>query len=154
MGRTLSENDKTRPIVALKKITYPDGERLTRSLVRFDIESHSYNPDSDVINQLLPRIDREYEALVEKGRRGDVNEAIDRFFAVTSEIAVVGEGLREALASDYLRWRTKISKELCWETKWFKSTLEYVKSEFRKANKKRPGKIRRVSPASSRCFRP
>ena len=89
---------------------------------------------------MLPRIDREYEALVEKGRRGDVNEAIDRFFAVTSEIAVVGEGLREALASVYLRWRTKISKELCWKPNGSNQLLNMSRANSFKPIKRDPVK--------------
>jgi hypothetical protein len=137
VGRTLTDRDGPRPIVALKKITYPDGKRLTRSLVRFDIESHSYNPDSDVINQLLPTIDHEYEKLIEECRNTDIVDALDHFFEATSSIAVVGDGLKEALALDIEKDVQEIENALI-ETKWFKSTLEYVKHQFRKARKKDP----------------
>ena len=137
MGRALTEEERPHPIVALKKITYPNGEQLTRSLVRFDIESHSYNPESDVINQLLPTIDHEYEMLVEKCQGMNIADALDHFFEETSEIAVVGDGLRESLASDLAKDMKDIERALM-ETKWFKSTLLYIKSEFRKARKSDP----------------
>ena len=61
----------------------------------------------------------------------------DHFFVATSEIAVVGDGLRESLASDLAKDMKDIERALM-ETKWFKSTLLYIKSEFRKARKSDP----------------
>ena len=133
----MNVREDLRPIVALKKITYPDGRQLTRSLIRFDTEMHSYNPDTDVINRLLPIIDREYEELIEECRRTNVVDALDRFFDATSSIAIVGDSLEAALAGDLEKDIKEIETALI-ETRWFKSTLQRIKNQFRKSRKNDP----------------
>jgi len=133
----LNDSKDYRPIVALKKITYPDGKRLTRSLMRFDTELHSYNPDSDVINRLLPIIDHEYEKLIEECKRTNIVDALDRFFNATSSIAIVGDSLKAALAADLEKDIGEIEDALI-KTNWFKSTLEYIRHQFRKSRKNDP----------------
>ncbi len=130
-------NDRVdyRPIVTLKKITYPDGKRFTRALIRFDTEEHSYNPDSDVINRLLPIIDHDYEKLIEECKRTNIVDALDRFFDATSNIAIVGDSLKAALAADLEKDIREIENALI-ETNWFKSTLENIKHQFRKSRKR------------------
>jgi hypothetical protein len=137
VGRTLNDRKDYRPIVALKKITYPDGKRLTRSLIRFDTELHSYNPDTDVINRLLPIIDHDYEKLVEDCKRTNIIDALDRFFDITPSIAIVGDSLEAALAEDLEKNIGEIEDALI-ETNWFNSTLENIKRQFRKARKRDP----------------
>jgi hypothetical protein len=140
VGRTLNaREDDLRPIVALKKITYPDSRQLTKSLIRFDTELHSYNPNSDVINRLLPIIDHEYEKLIEECRRTNIVDALDHFFDATSSIAVVGDGLKAALAVDLEKDIREVEIALI-ETKWFKSTLQHIKNQFRKSRKNDPVK--------------
>ena len=83
----------SRFIVKLKKITYPNGERLTRAVVSFDITGITYFPKDDTINEVLPLIDEEYNKLVEtfqsKGTES-LSEALDVFL--------------EKIARDFLRW--------------------------------------------------
>lgn len=137
MGRALTQVEKTRLIVELKKITYPDGTKLTRSLVPFDIEGLAYSPSSETINEIVPKIDQEYHALVERCRENEVPAALDEFLETVSSFAVVSDGLKEVLASDLGKDLDSIEKALM-ETKWFRSTISYVKSEFRKAKKTDP----------------
>jgi hypothetical protein len=137
VGRTLNAREDYRPIVALKKITYPDGKRLTRSLIRFDTEEHFYNPESDVINRLLPVIDRDYEKLIEECKRTNIVDALDRFFDATSSIAIVGDSLKAALAIDLEMGIREIEDALL-KTNWFKSTLENIRRQFRKSRKRDP----------------
>lgn len=137
MGRTLNDKESLRPIVSLKRITYPDGRQMTRSLIRFDMELHSYNPDSETIDRLLPIIDHEYERLIEESRVSNIVEALDRFFDATSDIAIVGDSLRTALAVDLEKDVREIETALK-ETKWFKSTLLHIKNQFRKSRKSDP----------------
>lgn len=137
MGRTLNGREDYRPIVALKKITYPDGKRLTRALIRFDMEEHSYNPNSDVLNRLLPIIDHDYEKLIEECKGTNLVDALDRFFDATSSTAIVGDSLKAALAADLERDIREIENALI-ETNWFKSTLGNIKQQFRKSRKRDP----------------
>lgn len=137
MGRTVEDELNPRIVVALRKITYPSGERLTRSFVKFDIEERSYNPKSDTINRLLPIIDHEYEVLLESSRGGNVTSSVDQFFRATSELAIVGEGLKEALAQDLEKDPKEIEKAIM-ETDWLKSMLNYIRGENRAVNKADP----------------
>jgi hypothetical protein len=135
----LTEDNVPRLIVALKKVTYPTGECLTRSFVRFDMDSYSYNPKSEVFNKILPEIDEAYETLIRngKGKEGKVVEVIDQFFVDTSRGAVIGEGLRESLVVD-LDKNIKDVESVLLKTKWYKSTLQNIKTENRKMNKADP----------------
>ena len=128
----MTEVKVPRLIVALKKITYPNGECLTRSLIHFDMDSYSYNPESNVFNKLLPEIDSEYELLLKKASEGNIVQALDQFFTNTSQYAVVGEGLTETLALD-LKINTKDLEEALLNTRWFNTSVQYLKS----GNKKR-----------------
>jgi hypothetical protein len=137
VGRAVNARVDYRPIVGLKKITYPDGKRLTRSLIRFDTEEHSYNPESDIINRLLPVIDRDYEKLIEECKRTNIVDALDRFFDTTSSIAIVGDSLKAALATDLEKDITEIEDALL-KTNWFKLTLQNIRRQFRKSKKRDP----------------
>lgn len=128
-------SEETRLIIALKKITYPNGQKLTRSLVRFDVESRTYNPNSESINRTLPIVDREYGLLIQRSKEKGLTNALDQFFQNVSDLAIVGSGLIEALASD-LNQDPKTIVNALLETTWLKSNIEYIKSEFRRMKKK------------------
>jgi hypothetical protein len=137
MGRTLIEKEEYRFIVTLKKITYPGGERLTRSLTPYDIEGRTYSPNSEIINKTLPFIDKRYGLLVEECNKRSISEALNQFLEEVSQYAIVGSGLIGVLSTDLNQNIDTILNALL-KTKWFKSILNYIKSEFRKANKKDP----------------
>jgi len=126
--------EKMRYVVQMKQITYPNGEKYTRSFIPFDIEGRGHTPNSDIINALLPRIDDEYRILVEKCRNNRISESLDGFFESVADLAVVGEGLMEMLALDIGTDVATIEKALL-ETRWLKSTTEYIQKESRKAKK-------------------
>lgn len=131
------EKEEPRLIIALKKITYPNGEKLTRSLIPYDIEGRMYSPNSEVINKILPFIDERYRLLVEECNKKGMSEALDQFLEEISGHAIVGSGLIEVLSTDLNQNVNDILDALL-KTKWLKFTLNYVKSEFRKVNKTDP----------------
>ncbi|MEM2129284.1 MAG: hypothetical protein QXZ70_01665 [Candidatus Bathyarchaeia archaeon] len=128
-------SEETRLIIALKKITYPNGQKLTRALVPFDVESRKYNPNSETINKILPIIDKEYSLLIEGSREKGLTSALDQFLQDVSSIAIVGHGLISALTSDLNEDSKSIVSALL-ETTWFKSSIEYVRSEFKRMKKR------------------
>lgn len=140
--------EKMRYVVQMKQITYPDGKKCTRSFIPFDVEGRGHTPNSDIINVLLPKIDDEYRLLVEKCRDKGIPESLDRFFENVADLAVVGEGLKEMLALDIDTNVAAIEKALM-ETQWFKSAIEYIHKESRKAKKIDPIKyaesVRQIS---------
>ncbi len=131
--------EKIRYVVQIKQITYPNGEKHTRSFIPFDIEGRGHTPNSDIINALLPRIDDEYRLLVERCRNKGITESLDEFFDNVSDFAVVGEGLKEMLAIDLNTAVPAIENALI-DTHWFKSVIEYIRKESRKAKKIDPVK--------------
>jgi hypothetical protein len=135
MGRTLT--DAVRIIVELRKMTYPNGETASRSFVHFDMDFVSYNPDADVINKLLPEIDNAYDQLIEKSKSGNLVGALDQFFKTTSQTAVVGQGFKQALASDLGKTLSEIQESIE-ITDWFKSIVSYVKKEAHAQKKTDP----------------
>lgn len=130
-------SEKNRLIVTLRKITYPNGQKLTRALVPFDVESRTYNPDSETINRTLPIIDNEYGLLIERSREKGLTNALDQFLQNVSDVAMVGNGLMEALVSD-LNQDTKTVANALLETTWLKSNVEYIRSEFKRMKKEDP----------------
>lgn len=130
-------SEETRLIIALKKITYPNGQKLTRALVPFDVESRKYNPNSETINKILPIIDREYSLMIEESKEKRLTSALDQFLQNVSNIAIVGHGLVSALTSD-LNEDSKTIVNALLETAWFRSSIEYVRSEFKRMKKRNP----------------
>jgi hypothetical protein len=137
VGRTLNEVEKARLIVELKKVTYPDGSRSTRPLVPFDIDGLAYNPNSDIINEVVPKIDQQYQQLVERSLKDEVTSALDKFLQDVSNYAIVSDGLLRVLAEDIGKSDDFIEKALM-STNWYGITLKFVRDEFRKGKKNDP----------------
>jgi hypothetical protein len=130
-------SERIRYVVQMKQLTYPNGEKLTRSFIPFDVEGRGHTPNSDTINEILPRVDDEYRLLIQECKEEGISKSLDQFFEHVSDIAVVGEGLREMLALDTGTNIAVVEKALT-ETQWFKSTSDYIQKESGKARKKDP----------------
>jgi len=135
VGRTL-ESGSPRFIVKLNKITYPNGEKLTRSTVPFNAEDVTYFPKDNAINEVLPIIDESYHELVkmlqDKGFEA-LPEALDRFFEKISKLVILG-GLVEVLPGDVSLDINVVADALI-SSNWFHGIVDYVRSEFRKGKK-------------------
>jgi hypothetical protein len=137
MGRALNSLRSNRLIIELKKITYPDGRRMTRSLVPLDIEGMSYNPDTATINEVIPKVDEYYHLLVDRFKQEGTPDALDDFLKKVSDIAVISGGLQRNLADDTGESLEAVDKALL-DTEWLRSALEYIRSEYRKLQKSDP----------------
>ncbi len=117
----------------MRKITYPNGEKLTRSVVPFDVDDVLYFPEDDTINEVLPRIDKEYYELVrsfENEGSKTFSSALDKFFTNVSGFAIVG-GLMVGLLDDLDVQESAIERAFR-STNWYRQTIVSIKSEFRK----------------------
>lgn len=135
MGRAL-ERGSPRFIVKMKKITYPNSEKLTRSVVPFDADDVTYFPKGNTINEVLPKIDGGYHELIETFQRKGLEtlpEALDRFFEKVSKFAIVG-GLMDVLPGD-LNLDIKVVADAFINTNWFHRVMDYVRTDFRKGKK-------------------
>lgn len=129
-------SEGARFIVKLRKITYPNGEKLTRSVVPFDVNDVTYFPKDDAINEALPKIDDEYGKLIETSQISGLEtlpEALDRFFKNVSKFAIVG-GLIDVLPED-LDVDVKVIEKALIDTSWFRQLIDYIRSEFKKGKK-------------------
>lgn len=127
---------EARFVVQMKKITYPNGEKLTRSVVSFDVDDVIYFPEDDTINEVLPKIDEEYHKIVETFQKGGVEtlpEALDKFFVSVSKFVIVG-GLVYGLLED-LNVDVDVIEKAFKNTKWFQQVIDCIRSEFRKGKK-------------------
>ena len=123
----------------MRKITYPNGEKLTRSVVPFDVDDVLYFPKDDTINEVLPRIDKEYHKLVNAFQNEGLEtfpSALDKFFMNTSRFAIVG-GLMAGLLSD-LDIDVNVIERAFRTTDWYRQTIVCIQSEFRKNRKVDP----------------
>ena len=135
MGRALEAED-TRFIVQMKKITYPNGKKLTRSVVPFNVNDVTYFPKDNKINEVLPKIDERYQKLIEICQNQGLkvlSEALDRFLENVSKFAIVG-GLMDVLPKD-LNLDVEVVQKALINTNWFQQTIECIRSEFRKGKK-------------------
>lgn len=132
-------SEQTCFIVKMTKITYPDGKKLTRSVVPFDVNDVTYFPRDDAINKSLPKIDVAYDSLVDFVKReglGSLSDALDRFFGSVSKSAIVG-GLLDVLPED-LDADDRVVEKALTETCWFQQHLDFIRSEFKKRSKSNP----------------
>ena len=127
---------EVRFIVQMKKITYPNGEKLTRSVVPFDVDDVMYFPEDDTINEVLPKIDEEYNIIIQMFQKGGTEAlpgALDEFFTNVSRFAIVG-GLVHGLLVD-LNVDVDVIERAFRNTNWFRQVVDYIRNEFRKGKK-------------------
>ena len=129
-------NENALFIVNIRQITYPNGQKLTRSVVPFDANDIAYFPKEKEINEVLPKIDEEYCKLMETFKKEGFDTfpaALDIFFKNVSESAIVG-GLIGVLVED-LDVNVEVVEEALTNTSWFQQLIDYIRSEFRKVKK-------------------
>ena len=123
-------------IVNLRQITYPNRQKLTRSVVPFDAEDIAYFPKEKEINEVLPKIDEEYYKLTKTFKKEGLDTfpaALDMFLKNASRLAIVG-GLIGVLVED-LHVSVEVVEKALTNTSWFQQLIDYIRSEFRKAKK-------------------
>jgi len=125
-----------RIIVKLMKVTTPSGEKTTRTVLDYKEDFQIYSVSSNIINDILPRVDSEYLKLLEKTKRNgteSLKENIEEFLQITSKYVVIG-GLIQVLSSD-LDLSPVFLKDLLVSTQWFNDLLYLVKNEYKRVNK-------------------
>jgi len=123
-------------IAKMRQITYPNGEKLTRSVVPFNADDVTYFPNEDEINEVLPKIDEEYQKLIETFQKEELEtfpKALDRFFENVSKFAIVGD-LIDVLVKD-LNVDVEVVEKALTNTSWFQQLTDNIGSEFRKVKK-------------------
>ncbi len=68
-----------RIIVKLMKVTTPTREKITRTVLEYKENFQIYSVSSSVINDILPKVDSEYQKLLEKTRRNKL-ESLKNFY--------------------------------------------------------------------------
>jgi hypothetical protein len=61
-----------RIIVRLMKVTTPSGEKITRTVLDYKEDFQIYSVTSNIINDVLPRVDSEYLGLLEKTKKNGI----------------------------------------------------------------------------------
>jgi hypothetical protein len=118
------------------KVTTPSGEEMTRTVLDYKRNFQIYSVSSDVINDILPRVDFEYQKLLEKIKRNGIKslkENLEEFLQVISRYVIVG-GLVQVLSYD-LKLNPVSLKELLISTQWFNELLCLIKKEYKRMNK-------------------
>jgi len=139
-------NINYRFIVEILKITYPKGERKTGFTAVFDPEDQVYLPDTDTLNEVLPKLDKEYQKLIESysiGRtaktKRNLIDLLDSFLRKISTYVIIKGELLKYIAED-LGLNMNDLKEALKETSWFKEILQCIKREYRRIKKADPVK--------------
>jgi hypothetical protein len=132
--------EESRFIVKMTSVTDPNGNKLTRSVVSYDMTAESYFPASSIINELLPKVDKAYLRLLkrfkEEGNAG-LGRGLDDFLFTVSEFAMIGGGLIDVLCEDLEADRTMI-ETIILNTKWLSQVLGNIQKDFRKMKKNDP----------------
>jgi len=130
-------SERARFIVKMKKITYPNGEKRTRSVILFDVNDiRAHFPEDDAINETLPKIDEEYDKLIKAFKKEGpeiLPLALDIFLKNISKFAIVG-GLMDVLPVDLDVSIDVVEKALI-NTSWFRQLIDRIGNEFRKGKK-------------------
>ena len=126
-----------RIIIKLAKVTTPNGEQVTRSVIVYKAKFQVNYPNSTIINEVLPKVDKEYSILLEKTLNGGIEKLtqnLDNFFNEISRYVIVGD-LIEVLSYDMGLGREFIEKSIL-NTNWLRQLLDVIKTEYRRVKKK------------------
>jgi len=121
-------------LVKMTKVRKPNGEEKTRSVILYDAKA--YIPKSEIINEILPTVDKEYLELLEKSHKeglGKLKDNLDIFMRNISNHVIIG-GIKETLSHD-LQISMDTIEEVLLSTKMIQELIDYVRKEFRKVNK-------------------
>jgi hypothetical protein len=115
------------------------GER-TIFAVAFDEKREPYNPESRILNEVIPYVNDNYSELLDTYRDNKFKSLgifLDFFLKTISEYIIISGKFHEIIAQDLNLKYEKVEKEL-YETSWFKELIHYVIQDFRKKKKVDP----------------